>query len=213
MECLPPLFSNLVAALQPATLPRLRVNEHIISTKCTIESICRTYLEDVDNQFWSNEMERVLKEDDSSLKLGRFGCLISSYQKSFQEKITESNKSMMIKLEKFLEAQCIDLHSVQFETNSLERTVVVSMSAVTMAESIRHIISANIHIFDTTLIDDEFISVLLDDSSMIESCADERFEILNKLKLLNIAKENLQDLALLQGMDMLSGGEGGGGDY
>jgi GTP-binding protein EngB required for normal cell division len=201
VECLSHVFDSLVTALQPVTLPRLKVNAHIESTKGSVASICRTFLEDVDNKFWTNEMERVLKEDTSPLQLGRFGCLISSCQRMFQEKITESNKSIMSKLERFLEAHCTDLHSVRFQTNSADRTVTVSMPALDMAESIRHILSANIHIFDSTLIDDETISVILADpeTSMVESCAEERFEILHKLKLLNIAKENLQELANLQG--------------
>jgi hypothetical protein len=201
VDCLSSLYDGVVCTLQPVTIPRLKVNDHLKSTKSSIESICRSFLEDVDMKFWSSEMERVLKEDKSSVQLGRFGGLISSFQRVFEEKLAESNKSIMARLEKFLEANCIDLHAVQLETSSsdFDRTVTVTISTKMLAESIRHILATNIHIFDKTMCDDQFLGGILAESSLIESCAAERFELLNKLKLLSIAKENLRHLAKLQG--------------
>ena len=192
-ECLAPLYSKILEVFQPATMQRIKVKAHIEKLKQTLFDICRYFLP-TDEQFWLGKMENILREDTSALKIARFDNLIDCFKEVFRQKISISNDAIMQKVEEFLDFHFTGLNSMHFETSDENKTVTVTI-APHIAETIRYIMSSNLHIFDETMLDDNFIKSTLADVRMIENCAAARFNALNKMELLSIAKKGLIDLA------------------
>lgn len=192
-ECLAPLHEKIVKAVQPSSMQRIQIKGHIAKMRNSLIEMSGSYLS-TEKSYWVTELEKILKEDASSLKLARFDCLIDAFKAVFEEKLDAANVATMIKLETYLDFHLTELNSMLFETNNESKLVSVSV-AYNVAETIRHIMSSNLHIFDTTMLDDQFIKSTLSDVSMIENCSTERFNALNKLELLSIAKKGLEDLA------------------
>jgi GTP-binding protein EngB required for normal cell division len=199
---LPQFYSKLREELNNASMTRIEVQDYLGSVLTTIKKIGKSFLAE-DMKFWMNMMRGILEKDDSPLKLARFDQLIASYSRLMKEKLRAANNITLNKLHKFLSFHLIDLASVEFDTDSGANLVTVKLPHA-LAGTILHMLSSNIHIFDATMLDENFIRAALKDSELIESCRTERVDALHKLEMLHIAKGEMEELAQIQGDENIS---------
>jgi hypothetical protein len=190
-ECMTTLMSQLQTNLTPFTLSRSETHERLLELVPIVLQSCAERIA-TDHDFLLNKLKEILRNDASPLKFGRFDCLIGALQQQLQNKLQVTSEGIMSKLETLLHSQVSELQGLRFVTNRDTHTVTVTPHPE-LAEAILHLMSTNLHRFFITLNDERFMLDTLNGTSLIENCAEERFEALNNMKLLSIAKTKLQE--------------------